>query len=147
VANDHLTAERAAKLVKIEVEPISPTIISIEDAIQRESYFEKQNLQHGNIDEAFEHSDGILENKIRVGGQEHFYMETQSCLAVPKEEDELDVYLSTQGPSPMQQHIAKCLGLPSNRVVVKTRRVGGAFGGKEHRSALVALPACIAAQK
>lgn len=38
-----------------------------------------------------------------MGGQEHFYMETQSMLAVPKGEDqEIDLYVSTQFPTYIQ---------------------------------------------
>lgn len=38
-----------------------------------------------------------------MGGQEHFYMETQSMLVVPKGEDqEIDVYVSTQYPKYVQ---------------------------------------------
>lgn len=47
----------------------------------------------------------------------------------------------------MQRQIASVLGIRQNRVTVKTRRVGGSFGGKETRSALVGIPAAIAAHK
>lgn len=41
--------------------------------------------------------------EIHIGGQEHFYMETQSVLAIPKGEDkEMDVYVSTQHPAFIQ---------------------------------------------
>lgn len=41
--------------------------------------------------------------EIHIGGQEHFYMETQSMLVVPKGEDgEIDVYVSTQFPRYIQ---------------------------------------------
>jgi len=39
------------------------------------------------------------------------------------------------------------LGIPANRVVVKVKRVGGGFGGKESRCMMVAVPAAIAAIK
>jgi len=31
-----------------------------------------------------------------MGGQEHFYLETHCALAVPKEDNEIEVYSSTQ---------------------------------------------------
>ena len=41
--------------------------------------------------------------EIRIGGQEHFYMETQSMLVIPGGEDkEMNVYLSSQHPSYVQ---------------------------------------------
>lgn len=41
--------------------------------------------------------------EIHVEGQEHFYMETQTVLAIPKEEDkEMVLYLGTQFPTHVQ---------------------------------------------
>lgn len=45
----------------------------------------------------------ISSGELRVGGQKHFYMETQSMLVVPVgEETEFNVYASTQGPTSTQ---------------------------------------------
>ena len=45
----------------------------------------------------------LISGGIRIGGQEHFYMETQSVLVVPVgEEMEFDVYISTQWPALIQ---------------------------------------------
>jgi len=42
-----------------------------------------------------------------MGGQEHFYMETQSMLVVPVgEEAEFNAYVSTQWPTLTQVHSA-----------------------------------------
>jgi xanthine dehydrogenase/oxidase len=80
-----------------------------------------------------------------MGGQEHFYLETQSVLVVPKGEDgEIDITSSTQNPSEVQQVVAEVLGLPANRVVCRVKRMGGGFGGKETRSAVLAAPAAVA---
>ena len=41
-----------------------------------------------------------------MGGQEHFYLETQACLAVPKLEDgEMEIYASAQDPSKLQKTV------------------------------------------
>lgn len=41
--------------------------------------------------------------EVHAGGQEHFYMETQRVLIIPKTEDkELDIYVSTQDPAHVQ---------------------------------------------
>ena len=61
--------------------------------------------------------------ELRSGAQEHFYMETNSCLAIPANEDnELTVYASTQNPTEAQKLIAHALDIPMNRVVVKVKR-------------------------
>ena len=50
-----------------------------------------------------------------------------------------------QCPDKHHRYIAHCLGIPQHKVVVRTKRLGGGFGGKETRAAFVnaiaALPA------
>ena len=70
---------------------------------------------------------------LPLGGQEHFYLEPQNSYVIPIEENELLVHASTQNPSETQHIVAHVLGVDSNRVVVKTKRMGGGFGGKETR--------------
>jgi len=147
VAKDQSTAQKAAKLVKINVEPLNPAVLTTEDAIRHESYLAQQHLTSGDVEQGFRQSEHVLTGEVRIGGQEQFYLETQSCLAVPKEDQEMEVFMATQGAANMQRAIARCLGVPQNRITVKTRRAGGSFGGKETRSALLGIPAAIAAQK
>lgn len=41
--------------------------------------------------------------ELFIGGQEHFYMETQSIRVIPsKEGQEIDIYAATQDPTYMQ---------------------------------------------
>lgn len=101
VAIDQITAQRAARKVKVEYEDIHPVVVSIEDAIKYSSYFEyKKKLQKGDIDKVLREAPHVLEGECRMGGQEHFYLETQCVLAVPmKEDNEFEVYCSTQNPT------------------------------------------------
>lgn len=81
-------------------------------------------------------------------GQEHFYLETQATIALPKLEDgETEIFCSTQNPTEIQLLIAEALGVPANRIVVRTKRMGGGFGGKETRSMMLAIPVALAANK
>ena len=68
---------------------------------------------------------------MRVGGQDHFYLEGHIALAVPGEDQDVTVYSSTQHPSEVQHMVAHALGVPSHAVTVEIRRMGGGFGGKE----------------
>ncbi|KAH0621633.1 hypothetical protein JD844_023157 [Phrynosoma platyrhinos] len=149
VADSDVHAKRAAKKVKIEYEPQEPVILTIEEAIKHNSFFEPQRkLVQGNVDEAFKIVDHILEGEIHIGGQEHFYMETQSVLAVPKGEDkEMDVYVSSQHPAHVQEMVASCLGVPDNRIMCHVKRIGGAFGGKLMKTSLLACVTAVAANK
>ena len=75
-------------------------------------------------------------------------METNSCLAIPTNEDgELVVYASTQNPTEAQKLIAHALDVPMNRVVVRVKRLGGGFGGKETRCTPLIVAAAFAASK
>jgi len=48
-------------------------------------------------------ADHVLEGGIYIGGQEHFYLETQACLVVPKGENgEMEIFSSTQFLSGIQ---------------------------------------------
>ncbi|XP_017927344.2 aldehyde oxidase isoform X1 [Manacus vitellinus] len=149
VADSDVHAKQAAAKVKIEYEMLEPVILTIEEAIKHNSFFEpKRKLEEGNVDQAFETVDDIIEGEICIGGQKHFYMETQSVLAVPKGEDkEMDMYVSTQHPAIIQEMVAASLGVPANRIMCHVKRVGGAFGGKLVRTGLLASVAAVAANK
>jgi len=147
VAEDPQIAESASKLVKVNYEPLQP-IVTIEDAIEKESYYVRKTLTCGkSAEEVFPTCDKVYEGEMRIGGQEHFYMEPQVCVATPLEDMEMDILISAQGPAYIQRHVAKVLGVPANRVRARCRRMGGAFGGKESRNILVALSTALAAQK
>nr|AXP99045.1 aldehyde oxidase [Eremias argus] len=149
VADSEVHAKQAAAKVKIQYEPQEPVILTIEEAIEHKSFFEPQRkLERGNVDEAFKVVDHILEGEIHVGGQEHFYMETQSILAVPTGEDkEMNLFVSTQHPAFVQDMVASCLGIPGNRIMCHVKRIGGAFGGKLLKTSILACVAAVAAKK
>jgi xanthine dehydrogenase large subunit len=85
--------------------------------------------------------------EMYLGGQEQFYLEGQIAYAVPKDDDGMHVYCSTQHPSEMQHLVAHVLGVASHDVLVECRRMGGGFGGKESQSGLFACCAALAAWK
>uniref|UniRef100_A0A9L0JQV5 aldehyde oxidase n=1 Tax=Equus asinus TaxID=9793 RepID=A0A9L0JQV5_EQUAS len=141
VADSEVQAKRAAKRVKIVYQDLEPVILTIEEAIRHHSFFQgERKLEYGNVDEAFKVVDQILEGEIHMGGQEHFYMETQSMLAVPKGEDqEMDVYVSSQFPKYIQvTWVAATLKVPANKIMCHVKRVGGAFGGKVTKTGIMA---------
>lgn len=82
--------------------------------------------------------------QVKLNSQYYFYMETQTALAIPDEDNCMVVYSSSQCPEAAQNNIAACLGLPCQNVRVITRRVGGGFGGKAVRSLPVSINIIIA---
>ncbi|KAJ1972089.1 hypothetical protein H4R35_004868 [Dimargaris xerosporica] len=134
-ARDQTTAQRAAKAVVVQYDVLEP-VLTIDEAIAHQSFFDDAKvLARGDLAKGFERADHIFEGEYRVGGQEHFYLETQAALVVPKgEDDEYDVFCSTQNPTETQRFVASVLGVPLNRVVSHVKRLGGGFGGKESRT-------------
>ncbi|XP_018406133.1 PREDICTED: xanthine dehydrogenase [Cyphomyrmex costatus] len=149
VATDQITAQAAASTVEIEYEDLKPVIISIEDAIAHKSFFPgfPKRIIKGDADKAFAEADHILEGEVHIGGQEHFYLETNAVIVIPREENELEVFCSTQHPTEVQKLIAHVLNIHINRVNVRVKRIGGGFGGKESRAALLAVPVALAAHR
>ncbi|XP_024116820.2 xanthine dehydrogenase/oxidase-like [Oryzias melastigma] len=95
----------------------------------------------------FKQADRVVEGEMHIGGQEHFYLETHVTLAVPKEDGEMELFVSSQSPNDSQSHVAKVLGVPANRVLVRVKRLGGGFGGKESRSTVLSTVVAVAANK
>ncbi|KAI0134904.1 xanthine dehydrogenase [Daldinia grandis] len=150
-AETALQAQAAVAKVKVTYEAL-PAIITISQAIEAQSYFEhgkqlkKGAAIQGPLDDEFAKCEHILEGVTKLGGQEHFYLETISALAIPHAEDgSMEVYASTQNLAENQIFVAQVLGVPMSRVNMRVRRLGGAYGGKESRvtpaSCLVALAA------
>nr|XP_014274699.1 xanthine dehydrogenase-like isoform X2 [Halyomorpha halys] len=146
VAKTHEIAIKAAKLVKIKYSTIIKPLLTIKDVLN--SGEKSRVVQKGRIDPISK--GGTITHKIsgefEMGSQFHFTLEPHVCFCIPKE-DELDVYSSTQWMHNTQAAIAKVLGVKMNSVNLYVKRLGGAFGGKVTRSAMVASACCLAAHK
>jgi len=142
-------ARRAAARAKevLSIEPL-PALLTIAQAHAAGEYaVPPMHLQRGDAHAAIARAPHRLTDVLKVGGQEQFYLEGQISYAIPREDDAMQVYCSTQHPSEMQHLIAHALGVHAHRVLVECRRMGGGFGGKESQSALFACIAAVAARK
>ncbi|KAM9069776.1 xanthine dehydrogenase/oxidase [Sarcophilus harrisii] len=141
-------AQRAAQAVKITYEEL-PAIITIEDAIKNNSFYGAEiKIEKGDLKKGFAEADNIVSGELYIGGQEHFYLETHCTIAVPKgEAGEMELFVSTQNTMKTQSFVAKVLGVPTNRIVVRVKRMGGGFGGKETRSTVLSTAVALAAYK
>ena len=74
-------------------------------------------------------------------------METQTTVAVPIESDGLRMHVATQIASDIQSSVAAALNVQQNKVIVETKRCGGAFGGKLDNSLPGAIAVAVAAHK
>ncbi|KAH7366980.1 xanthine dehydrogenase, partial [Plectosphaerella cucumerina] len=141
-------AAEAARAVKIEYEVLEP-ILSIEDAIEKESFHKYfREIKNGDPEEAFKTCDHVFTGVARMGGQEHFYLETNAALVVPKPEDGvMEIFSSTQNPNETQVFAARVCGVQANKINVRVKRLGGGFGGKETRSIQLSSILALAAKK
>ena len=80
-----------------------------------------------------------------TGGQLHFYMETQACVARPEDGNVMQVNPSSQSPQEMHQTSAAAIGVPQNRIRVKIHQLGGGYGGKTEQARFITGPAVVAA--
>ena len=131
LAENLAAAKSAAGLVEVRYEAL-PTIITVQQAIEQRSFHsDPARLRRGDAAATIAASPGRVHGELHIGGQEHFYLETQSAIAWLDEQGGVSLHSSTQHPTETQIVVARVLGLPENRVTVECLRMGGAFGGKE----------------
>jgi xanthine dehydrogenase large subunit len=143
VAADNLeTARKAAMAAIVEYEDLEPVLDVVE--AYRKKHFVLASHTHRIGDSASQLASAPhrLQGTLHIGGQEHFYLETQISSVMPSEDGGMLVYTSTQNPTEVQKLVAEVLGVPMNKIVIDMRRMGGGFGGKETQAA---GPACLCA--
>ncbi|XP_069120937.1 xanthine dehydrogenase/oxidase-like [Argopecten irradians] len=138
---------KATQLVAVTYEKMD-AVFTIEEAIEKNSFFEGvHKIEVGDL-EGIRKTAQCVEGSCSTGIQEHLYIETQSALAVPKlEQHEMEVFSATQMLTSAQHIVSEFLNIPRNRVAVKIKRVGGAFGGKQGDAIAVAGIASVGAWK
>ncbi|KAF8659334.1 hypothetical protein HU200_058537 [Digitaria exilis] len=154
IAETQRYAYLAAKQAVIEysTESLQPPILTIEDAIRRNSYIHVPPFLApkpvGNYIQGMSEADHkILSAEVKLESQYYFYMETQVALAIPDEDNCITIYSSTQMPEHTQNLVARCLAIPFHNVRVICRRIGGGFGGKTLKATHIACACAVAAFK
>jgi xanthine dehydrogenase large subunit len=139
-------AQRGAARARAEFEPL-PAILTIEQAIAAGSFLtDVFRLSRGDAS-LLASSPLRADGELSIGGQEHFYLETQAAVAWVDESGGIAIHSSTQHPSETQEVVARVLGLTRNQVTVECLRMGGAFGGKEVQANAWAAIAALGASK
>ncbi|MBC9245834.1 xanthine dehydrogenase molybdopterin binding subunit [Paracoccus sp. 11-3] len=148
IAETRDLARRAAAKARIEYQelPFALDPIAARDA-GMDYVTEPLTLRRGDAGKGLSAAPRRIKGRFAIGGQDHFYLEGQIAMAVPGEDDDITINVSTQHPSEVQHMVAHALQVPSHSVVVNVRRMGGGFGGKETQMNLFACVAAIAAKK
>jgi xanthine dehydrogenase large subunit len=148
VLGESLEAARLGALAVVaEYRRLAP-ILTVEDAIAAESFHSGPlTIRRGDANAQLARCQHGVEGEIHMGGQEHFYLETQATIAWLDASGGVSLHSSTQHPCETQEIVARVLGVPRHMVTVECLRMGGAFGGKETQANCFAAAAALGARK
>ncbi|ELU05348.1 hypothetical protein CAPTEDRAFT_170733 [Capitella teleta] len=147
LATSEKEARAAVKKVVVDYEEF-PYILTIEEAIEAESYFDFNHTHRlGEAEEEMANCQHIVEGSVSIGGQLHFYAEPNVCLVKPGENYEMEIFCPNHSLDSLQGVVAGALNVPKNKLYMKTKRIGGSFGGKDSNSRRIVLPVAVAAYK
>jgi len=105
LADTQQHANEAVQYVKVTYKNIQTPVLTIQDAIDKSSYWDippsayGSPVESGNINIGFAQSDYVVTGSTSVGSQYHFHLETQSCSVCPEDDGTYTVYSATQWPS------------------------------------------------
>jgi CO/xanthine dehydrogenase Mo-binding subunit len=88
------------------------------------------DLQLGDLDKGFKEADIIIEREFETGTYHQGYIESHNGTAQWNENDEITVWLSTQGAFNARDQLAALLQVPMSKIKVIPMEIGGGFGGK-----------------
>ena len=147
VAEDEALARAAAKQVSVIYEAL-PALLDIEQAMAAQAFhLPPVRVARGDASAAMIRAPLRLSGELQIGGQDHFYLETQASWVEIDSEGTVQIAASTQHPTETQIIVARVLGLPAHRVVCRSLRMGGGFGGKETQANPYAAIAALAAYR
>lgn len=152
VADSEADAERAARLIKVEYEPLA-VVNSPSEALKKGAPLVHEKLgQYKRIDEVFPEANTNIANrtKIRKGDMkkgweessvtvetsfsfppsDHAAMETRCVRAEILPDGRVIIYSSSQAPFNIKKLLSRLFNIDPGKVIVNVPLVGGAYGGK-----------------
>jgi CO/xanthine dehydrogenase Mo-binding subunit len=158
-AEDEATALEAVELIEVEFEEREP-VFDIRTAFDADAKpfhqwgpafphfgpYTSRRIRKGDVDDAFERADVIVQGVYRPQAIEQLPIEPQVGLSVPEPDGRLTIYSCTQAMYFSMGVVAAHLEWPLNKLKFVGGTVGGGFGGKvdtatETITALLALKA------
>ncbi len=155
-AEDELTASEALDLIDVDYEELAP-VTTIEEALapnaplvhesaatggemhgyhyQTPAEFAGTNVcyhfnySRGDVSEGFKKSAYIFEDTFTFPRVHHYSMEPHATVA-HVDGDRITLWVGSQDPFTLQEHIAEIFHVPLNKVRVIVPHVGGGYGGK-----------------
>jgi len=143
-AIDEETANEALELIEVDYE-LLPAYMdpreslaaaeelpgpSIHDTKKKNNISKHVELEFGDIEEALEGSDVVVEDDYSFHGSTHTAIEPHCAVAQYSADGVLTVWSSTQITHYVHRALARVLELPAHKIRVIQPALGGAFGGK-----------------
>ena len=140
VADDRVTARRAAEAVEVTYEVLTPITDALaavadgaEDAVWQldGNILSRSVYARGDVDAALASSAHTVHEVFQTQRIEHAFLEPESTLAVPNGNGSMHVYSGGQGVWDDRDQMASVLAVDPQQITVELVSNGGAFGGKE----------------
>ena len=142
-AEDEPTAMEAVEKIRLDVEELEP-LLDLRKAFDPDAPqihpwgccyphfgpYDHRRIRKGDVDQAFERADLIVQGVYRPQAIEQLPLETQVALAVPEPNGRLTIYSCTQAMYFSMGVVAAHLELPLSKLKLVGGTVGGGFGGK-----------------
>ncbi|WP_288132122.1 molybdopterin cofactor-binding domain-containing protein [Microbulbifer sp.] len=149
IADSFHAANMAAQKIKVDWAPGETADIDEEAILERgRELIESRDagvvvVNDGDVEKAFADADSTLEAEYITHSALHFQMEPVNALA--REKDGIwEIHTGNQWQSLILPTLAKALGVPQEKVVMKTYMLGGGFGRRLNGD--YAVPAALAAK-
>ena len=146
VAESERMAQEARRHVQLQLS--EQVVITCPREAQRKNQLllPPRTFRLGDTESAWAQCAHVFSGQARTNGQEHLYLETQGAYAIPKENGNIRLASSTQGPTALQRAAAKVLAMGMHKIEVDVVRLGGGFGGKEDQATPWGVMAALAAK-
>ena len=156
-ATDPHIAEDALALIEVEYEPLDP-VLTVHESMadgaplvhehmhttemaarfvpsdNRSDDFSNTashlRFELGDVEQGFAEADIVLEREFETSMAHQGYIEPHNGTAFWNKDDEITVWVSTQGPFAVRMQVAKLCDVPVSKVKVVPMEIGGGFGGK-----------------
>ncbi len=150
-ADDIHTAEEAARLIRVEYEPLPPVLSALEsmkedapillDGLRTQAIGGDKNdrptnvarhfrYEKGNVAQGFAQATLVVERRFDTATVHQGYIEPHNATAQWNADGQITVWTSTQGAFVARDQLAGLLGIPVSRIKVVPMEIGGGFGGK-----------------
>ena len=156
VARDVESALEASSKVRVEIEPL-PVLVDPLQSFETHDILIHQDsgsniafdmrISKGNVKTAMEKAAAIVENEYRIGARDHGYIERESAIGIPEEDNGITVIVPQQNPHVVQRNVSRVLGIPAARVRIIQPYIGGSFGGKNDMGIVLGSQVALATQK